>query len=169
MTAPQQEPGPYDGNPPSPIALLTALVDCGISPNSRNSAGMTVFHTFVRSLSAGPKRILSLPTPPERLDRLLQFFKGSVADLDIDIADNDAPLHHAAMSMSPGSVQCVDTLFSLPALLPPTRLDATLSTFPALRGKRRPCCTCSTAPRTTFSRRGIPWAARQCSTRVRLA
>ncbi|CAG9953221.1 unnamed protein product [Clonostachys rosea f. rosea IK726] len=70
---------------------------------------MTVFHTFVRSLSAGPKRILSLPTPPERLDRLLQFFKGSVADLDIDIADNDAPLHHAAMSMSPGSVHITAT------------------------------------------------------------
>lgn len=122
MAAPLQDPGPHDGKPPSLIPLVTALVGYGISPNSRNSAGMTVFHTFMRNLIARPGQIRSLPTPSERLNRLLQFFKESVADLDIDIVDNDGltPLHHAAMSMSPDSVQCMDTLFSFGASITAT-------------------------------------------------
>ncbi|VUC31681.1 unnamed protein product [Clonostachys rosea] len=112
MAAPLQDPEP----------LITALLDYGTSLNSRNYAGMTVFHTFMRSLTARPVRPRSLPKPSERLSRLLQFFKESVADLDIDIADNDGltPLHYAAMSMSPASVQCMDALFSFGASITAT-------------------------------------------------
>ncbi|KAH8892663.1 ankyrin [Thozetella sp. PMI_491] len=116
-----QDAREFDKKPPALIPMLTALVEYGISPNSRNSAGMTPIHAFLRHLAGGAAGF-RFNNPSQKLDRLLQFFKASVTDLDIDIPDNEGltPFHYAAMSMSSDSVQCLDSLLSFGASITAT-------------------------------------------------